>query len=90
MDKILKDILDDFVRSQSRVKVIQREPIFRRDENLIPTDVVKLNRIDRQLRILADAKASAIAIRDIVADVNRQIAYDEGADITDGASDDEK
>lgn len=45
MDKILKGILDDFVRSQSR-------DTFRRDQNLVPRDLKTLNAIDSRLRNL--------------------------------------
>jgi len=43
MDKVIKGILDDFVRSQSR-------ETFRRDQDLVPRDFKTLNAIDSRLR----------------------------------------
>ena len=68
--------------TDSREKIIERnqnfQTKFRRDQNLIPSDIQELNRIDKMIRNLP------------IDNVLQQIAFDEGADITDGATDDEK
>ena len=36
---------------------------FRRDQHLVPNEVWQLNRINRQLKLLAEAKANVISMK---------------------------
>lgn len=38
--------------TDSREKIIERGPKFRRDQNLIPKDIHELNKIDKMIRDL--------------------------------------